>query len=268
MEAFFSYVGSKRRLLPVLLEHVPNRWNQYCEPFLGGGSLFLALEPKKAILNDVNKNIIDIFRILKKNPEKVIEHLKRYGRFTSEKRYYLIRGMDRTPGYKKMSNEEKAVRMIYLACACFNGVLRFNSKGECNSPFGKGKHPLSKRKIQQISEVAMFLKENKGIRFTAKDYATVFTKLHKFDFVYLDPPYHEDYTYGPLWKQQKEIARLLEFCHNLDRERIFFMLSIKATPQMKEVFKKFNIHEFTTPQLIAMRATARFPRKELLVTNY
>src|SRR5699024_7016411 len=138
---FLKWVGGKRQLIPEIRKMLPkgvaNR--PYYEPFIGGGALFFELQPKRAVINDYNEELINVYIVIRDNPNELIEDLKKH-KNTSEY-FYEIRSIDRQPLFNNLTNIERASRIIYLNKTCYNGLYRVNNAGEFNSPFGKYKNP-------------------------------------------------------------------------------------------------------------------------------
>ena len=135
-----KWVGGKRQLLDEITPLLPKRITSYCEPFLGGGAVLFSIQPAKAIVNDLNEDLVIVYEVIRDDVEPLIASLKRHEN-TSEY-FYTIRDMDRDrDSYRALSKVEKASRLIYLNKTCFNGLFRVNSSGEFNSPFGHYKNP-------------------------------------------------------------------------------------------------------------------------------
>src|SRR5437867_3115484 len=133
MNSFIKWAGSKKQLLPVITDQLPENYSRYIEPFAGSASLFFQLMPKQAILGDINKELIDTYSIIKTNIEGVISQL--YQLKKSKKNYYHLRGINP----EKLKEEEAAARFIYLNRFCFNGLYRTNKLGIFNVPYGEHK---------------------------------------------------------------------------------------------------------------------------------
>ena len=138
---FLKWVGGKRQLIPEIRKLLPKGVSShpYYEPFIGGGALFFDLQPKCAIINDCNKELINAYRIIRDNPKELIEDLKKH-KNTAEY-FYEIRAIDRQPIFYNLTNIERASRIIFLNKTCYNGLYRVNNAGEFNSPFGNYKNP-------------------------------------------------------------------------------------------------------------------------------
>lgn len=174
---FLKWAGGKKSLLPYLLKLIPKDYNNYYEPFLGGGSLFFALHPRKAYLSDLNGELINAYMQIKTNTDGVIKYLKRmkYNR----KSYYKIREM------KPQNNLKRAARFIYLNKTCWNGLYRVNPQGEFNVPIGRYKNPTicDKKNLQNASRTL----KNAVLKTT--DFESIVTDASKNDLIYFDPPY-------------------------------------------------------------------------------
>ena len=137
---FVKWAGGKRQIIDKLKELVPYEYDTYYEPFVGGGALLFELAPKKAVINDYNTELINVYNVLC-DDEKfklMCKALNRHEANHSEDYYYKVRNKDRNKNsYNRLADYTKAARTIYLNKACFNGLYRVNSKNEFNVPFGK-----------------------------------------------------------------------------------------------------------------------------------
>ena len=123
-----KWPGGKRGIVPTLLTHAPASFNNYYEPFFGGGALFFALAPKKAVLGDVNADLINSYRCIQQQPQKLVAALKR--KTNSADEYYAVRAS------KPRTELSRAARFLYLTRLSFNGIHRVNLRGEFNVPYG------------------------------------------------------------------------------------------------------------------------------------
>ncbi|MCQ2798793.1 MAG: Dam family site-specific DNA-(adenine-N6)-methyltransferase, partial [Bacilli bacterium] len=140
-QPILKWAGGKRLLLNQILHFFPKKFNTYYEPFLGGASVLLALQPKKAVVNDLNEELVNVYRTIKDNPLDLIESLKSHAEKHSKEYYYKVRNLDREDGYAGVALCEKAARIVYLNRTCYNGLYRVNSKGYFNTPMGGYKKP-------------------------------------------------------------------------------------------------------------------------------
>jgi DNA adenine methylase len=144
IKPYLKWAGGKRQLLSVINKYLPKNINSYTyfEPFIGAGAVFFKLQPKKAIINDFNEQLIVTYNVIKENVEGLISLLKKYQKMNNEEYFYEVRNLDRDESkFVKLSNIEKAARLIFLNKTCFNGLYRVNSQGLFNVPYGKYKNP-------------------------------------------------------------------------------------------------------------------------------
>ena len=135
-----KWAGGKRQIIEILKNYLPKEFNTYYEPFVGGGALLFELSPKKAVINDSNKELINVYKVLCDEDKfnKMCKLLNNYETNHSEEFFYEIRNKDRNKNtFNRLSDYTRAARTIYLNKACFNGLYRVNSKNEFNVPFGK-----------------------------------------------------------------------------------------------------------------------------------
>jgi DNA adenine methylase len=274
MKPILKWAGGKRQLLKVILNELPKKFNSYFEPFFGGGALFFELLPKTAYINDINDELINLYRIFQ-SPKLVlslIQELRRHEQLHSKDFYYQIRELDRSPKFKKLSKVKRAARILYLNKACFNGLYRVNSKGFFNVPFnGKDKVKLfDSTNFQQISD---YFKVN-SIKLFVGDFAEVLKNARKGDFVYLDPPYdfiEEKSSFTAYAKEnftQEDQTRLSNICIELNNKGVFWLLSNHDTKNIRNLFKNFNIKSVKANRLINSDASKRDKIEEVLIKNY
>ncbi len=264
---FVKWAGGKRQLLDVLLKNIPKKFNTYIEPFVGGGALLFELQPSRAIISDINEELINAYKVIKENVEALIESLKKH-RNTKEY-YYAIRAVDP----KSLTPVERASRFIYLNKTCFNGLYRENSKGQFNVPFGRYKNPkiCDEENLRAVSE---FL-NNSDITILHCDYRKTCELAHRGDFVYLDPPYHPlsktaSFTkYNKYDFTEKDQIELAEVFKELDRKGCYVMLSNSNTAFIKNLYEGYEIKEISANRFINSNANGRKKRKiELLIKNF
>lgn len=266
---FVKWAGGKRQLLPELIERVP-KFTTYCEPFVGGGALFFYLQPKKAIINDFNKDLINTYITIQNDVESLIQHLSTYK--NDSESYYKIRELDRTPLFHRMSATEKASRLIYLNKTCYNGLFRVNSMGEFNSPFGSYKSPniVNEPTLRAIHNYF----QNADVTFLSGDFEAAVKGLKKGTFVYFDPPYDpvsasSNFTgYTNLGFGKQEQRRLKEVCDELNAKGIKFLLSNSATDFILDLYKEYNIEKISAKRVINSNANNRGNVDEVLIRNY
>lgn len=269
---FLKWVGGKRQLVPeikkLLPEGIKNRL--YIEPFVGAGALLFELQPKRAIINDFNIELINVYEVIRDHPEELITALKEH-KNTSEY-FYNIRAIDRQPLFNHMTVIEKASRTIYLNKTCYNGLYRVNNAGEFNSPFGRYKNPNIVN-APVIKAVSRFLNDN-NITIKHGDYEAILSDLPEKAFVYLDPPYHPisessnftGYIQGG-WTVDEQI-RLRNVCNSLNERGIQFLLSNSATPLIEELYSEYNMKKVRATRSVNSISSKRGLVDEYLIYNY
>ena len=187
LKPFIKWVGGKRQLLDEITKYVPDKFGTYYEPFLGAGAVFFHLAPERAVLNDVNKELIELYEIIRDNPRELIKELAIHKRKNSKEYYYEVRAWDRSSGYHSRTGVSKAARFIYMNKVGYNGLYRVNSKGQFNVPYGKYVNPtiLDESLIESVSEYLI----GNDIKFTSLDFEKTVETTKKGDLVYFDPPY-------------------------------------------------------------------------------
>ena len=266
-----KWVGGKRQLLPALVPLLPKRFSSYCEPFLGGGAVLFSLQPQKAVVNDVNADLIDLYKVIRDDVDGLIRELSSHR--NTEAHFYKVRDWDRDKRYySSLSQVKKAARLIFLNKTCYNGLFRVNSAGEFNTPFGHYKNP-SIINVPTLRAVSNYF--NKAdISFFSKDYSEVIESLPRGTFVYLDPPYDPvsdsasftGYTKGG-FSQQDQIL-LKECCDRLNERGIKFMLSNSATEFIKEQYGAYDIKIVRAIRAVNSKVEGRGAVEEVVVRNY
>lgn len=266
-----KWVGGKRQLLPSIKPMLPKRITSYCEPFVGGGAVLFDLQPKKAIVNDINSDLILVYTVIRDDVEALIELLETYP--NEENFYYELRNIDRDqPKYDKLSEVERAARVIFLNKTCYNGLYRVNNAGEFNSPFGKYKNPniVNAPVLRAVS--AYF--NSSEIKFSTTDFELVLEQVRKGTFVYLDPPYDPvsdtssftGYSKGGFSREQQ--IQLRECCDRLNARGVKFMLSNSATDFIREQYSDYHITIVQAKRAINSVASKRGDVDEVIITNY
>lgn len=267
-----KWVGGKKQLLSEITPLIPKKITTYVEPFIGGGAVLFNLQPKKAIINDLNKELINTYKVVKESPKELLELLKIYDKNNCEDYFYEIRALDRTDNFENMNNIEKAARVIYLNKTCFNGLYRVNKTGLFNSPYGKYKNPniINKSAILAMSDYF----NNNNIKIIQGDYKNALKDLKKDTFVYFDPPYMPISTsssftnYTKTSFNEKEQIELKKECDKLNNKEIKFMLSNSDHPLIRELYKNFDIRIVKAKRSINSKGNSRGKINEILVKNY
>lgn len=266
-----KWVGGKRQIIDQITKHVPKTFSTYYEPFLGGGAVLFELQPKKAVVNDINNELINIYEVIKNNVGELIEDLKRHK--NEEGYFYKIRELDRDKDrYNNLTPVQKASRIIFLNKTCYNGLFRVNKAGEFNTPFGNYKNPNIVNEITLRAVSNYFSKVN--IIFTCTDFEETLKGAGKGAFVYFDPPYDPvsdtaSFTgYDKGGFDQDEQIRLKKTCDKLNEKGVKFLLSNSATDFIKELYKDYKIEVIQAKRAVNSKADKRGEIDEVLVMNY
>lgn len=261
-----KWAGGKRQMLDRYKEFFPTRFNVYHEPFLGGGAVFFHLAPPVAILSDSNHDLMNMYQVIRNDVDRLIEDLSLHR--NDRDYYYQIRAMD----VRKLSDVQRASRLIYLNKTCYNGLYRVNRKGEFNVPFGKYRKPriLDVKLLLAVSSVLQRAVLLEG------DFEMVLENARPGDFVYFDPPYvpltrtsnFTDFTDRSFTLRDQE--RLAETFHRLARKGCLVMLSNSDTPFVRELYSRYGggIIPLTANRHINSRGDKRGPVGELIVCSW
>ena len=272
---FIKWVGGKTQLLPRLLEQFPKTIKTYYEPFLGGGSVFWALAAEgrfeRAILNDWNAELINAYRVIRDEPENLIEQLKIYaesyrkdpkGTFESVRAWY--------PPHTDIIAASRAARTIFLNKTCFNGLYRVNKKGGFNSPFGKYENPTicDEENIRACSAGLA-----KAGSLHVGDFASVLDDAGPGDLVYFDPPYvpvsaTSDFTsYTSSGFNLRDQERLAAMFSELSERGVSVVLSNSDTQVVRDLYAGFEVHSVDARRAINSKGAKRGPVKEVIVVS-
>jgi DNA adenine methylase len=265
---FLKWAGGKTQLLPQLVRRIPQQMNRYLEPFLGGGALYFALQPRVAYLADCNTELVNCFSVVQSNVDELIKELATY-RY-DEEMYYAVREMDRKEDFAQLSPVARAARFIYLNKTCFNGLYRVNSKGHFNVPFGKYTNPtiVDEKNLRACSAVL------KSAVLAKTNFDDITEVAEKGDFVYFDPPYapvsetadFTDYAAGGFDESAQEL--LLLVCLKLHRKGVNWMVSNSNAAIIQELYRGFKIEPVGAARAINSKGSKRGPVVELIIRNY
>ncbi len=266
---FLKWVGGKSQLLSQLSRWVPEAMERYFEPFMGGGAMFFAQRPGRAVLADVNDELVDCYSAVRDHLDDVIEALKQH-RYEKDY-YYEVRAWDR----RSLPLIERAARTIFLNKTGFNGLYRVNSKGLFNVPFGRYSNP----KICDEANLPACSTVLQGTEIRHTDFEGLLKEPTDGDFVYLDPPYiplnatanFTAYTaggFGP--DDQRRLAASLVTAH---RRGARFLLSNADTPVTRELYSELldepgvDLDIVRARRAINSKAGRRGPVNEVVIFN-
>lgn len=274
MEAILKWAGGKRLLINQISEIInPNQLIKnngcYYEPFIGGGAIAFSLELNGTIINDSNKELINMYNVIKDSPSQLIELLKKHQSKYSDNYYEKIRKMDRSKNYDKISNVEKAARFIFLNKTCYNGLYRVNSSGQFNVPKGKYVNPdiVMEKKINNLSR----LLNEKNFKITCLDFEEAVKDAKKGDVIYFDPPYDYEETgftsYSANGFNKSDLVRLKNLCDRLIEKGCRVIISNNDTKFVNELFKcnGYQIIHIEASRFISCDGSKRSKVKEVII---
>jgi len=290
---FLKWAGGKGQLLSQLSEHLPERISKepftYIEPFVGGGAmLFYMLQHfsniRKAVINDVNEDLILTYRIIKDDVETLIANLERL-----EKEYLAITDQDKRiqlfyevrEKYNQHIGDciERASQLLFLNKTCFNGLFRVNKKGYFNVPYGRYANPTicNAKQLRADSQ----LLQSAQVEICLGDYAQTLKHIDGLTFVYLDPPYRPldatssftAYAKGDF--NDDDQRALASFCHQLSERGCLWMESnadcSAKNPEdtfFEDLYKEYRIERVYASRFINANPEKRGKLTELVINNY
>ncbi|MCF0260067.1 MAG: Dam family site-specific DNA-(adenine-N6)-methyltransferase [Erysipelotrichaceae bacterium] len=259
-----KWAGGKSQMLKELIPRIPEFSGKYIEPFFGGGALYFATLPEKAVIADSNPELINLYQQIADNVEQVIEKLKTYE--NSEEIFYQIRSQN----WRDLSAVEAAARTLFLNKTCFNGLYRVNKKGEFNTPFGRYKNPT-------ICDEELLLAVSQQLRkstIICGDYLDVLqTYASPGDFVFLDPPYIPVSEYGDFKRYTKEQfyekdhRALAQEVKRLQKIGCYVILTNSNHPLVHQLYGDYSIDIIPTKRAISSKGTSR-KGEDVIVTAF
>lgn len=267
---FLKWAGGKTQLLPELVKHVPSEFGTYYEPFIGGGALLFHLQPRNAVIADVNQELVNCYKVIANAPDwlkGVIDTFPIESEF-----FYELRAADRAATFQDKSDIWRAARLIYLNKTCFNGLYRVNQKGEFNAPWGKYKNPKI-YDADNLIAVSKYLVSN-NVLINVRDFRASLLAPESNDFVYLDPPYDvltdtSNFTgYTLVGFDRSNHKNLKECMDSLSARGVKALQSNADTPFIRALYADYEIVEVQAKRAINSKADKRGNITELLIKNY
>ena len=261
IDPFLKWPGGKRWIARELARYIVSRLkSHYYEPFLGGGAVFFALQPKKATLSDINAELINVYKQVQKNSEELIAGIMCLP--VSKEKYDFIRNEELKDPL------ESAIRFLYLNRTAFGGIYRLNSKGKFNVPYGGGKRTpeiLWKNGLIENASDAL-----KGIRLVSSDFERIIDKAKPGDVIYCDPTYTVAHENGSFirynernfsWNDQKRLAKAAIRAY--ERGSVV-IVSNASCSSLSELYKPFQPRRLARKSLICPNSNSRREISEYL----
>lgn len=272
MTPVLKWAGGKSQLLPSIRAMMPTHYGCYYEPFIGGAAVLLDVMPERAVINDINRQLVNLYRQLKKDSESVIQQIRKYDAIECDKDYYYLM-RERYNG--KIENEELDVEcaalMIWINKHCFNGLYRVNGKGLFNVPYNnkiKGKS-MDEENLVAIGQYFRRV----DIEIRCSDFEEACTSVQSGDFVYFDSPYVPESETADFTAYAKdgfglpEHKRLARLFRELDQRGAKLMLSNNDVELVHSLYQGYHIMSLDVKRMINRDAAKRTGR-EVIVTNY
>lgn len=283
MKPLVKYRGGKSKEIPHLIKHIPQFSGRYIEPFFGGGALFFHLEPKQAIINDINSKLISFYIGVKDNFELLktelseIEKLYAINRKNFEKLknktpnervddeneplYYQLRNMFNDLSEKKYSDE---LLYFFINKTAYSGMIRYNSKGEFNVPYGR----YANLNTSLVTQAHKNLLANTEIHNL--DYSDIFRMAEKDDFMFLDPPYDCVFSdYGNVeHKDGFDERNHIELANKYKDLECKALMVIGRTPLTEKLYGEMIVDEYGKSYAVNIRNRFKSEASHILISNY
>ena len=266
---FIKWAGGKGRLLSQLEPLLPQDFlrRRYLEPFLGGGALFFARHPRRALLADINPTLIETYKAVRDQVEDILSWLHRLAKAHCKEAYYAARTRYNS---ERLTHAERAAMFIYLNKTCFNGLHRVNRKGKFNVPMGRYKNP-------RIADEEGLRRASQALRranILCDSFEGLVDRARPNDFIYFDPPYAPvsetaNFTgYASDGFTSEDQRRLRNVYAELDQRGCKLMLSNSDVPFIRELYSRWTIHTVQASRAINSKASRRGKVNEVVVCNY
>ena len=267
------WVGGKRKLLEQLKSKMPDTYNRYYEPFIGGGALFFDVQPENAVINDVNQQLLNVYHQLKINPEAVIVAIEELNKVPCDKeRYYLVRECYNKKIQAQELDVQCAALMIWINMHCFNALYRVNKKGLFNVSYNN-KVTCASFEVENLRNIGTYL-QNSNVEIREGDFEKACEDVQPGDFVYFDSPYaplNATETFTQYTKDGfglEDHKRLADLFRRLDSLGAKLLLSNHDGELVRELYKGYKIESVDVQRMICSIASKRTTVKEVIITNY
>ena len=275
MKPLLRWAGGKRHIAHLLCERFPSSWNSgsYFEPFLGGAALFLAINPNRAIVGDINANLVDFYLAVRDSTQEVLACIhkirSKYNDLDEagqQEFFTFLRSEFNDPE----TTYNKPALLFSLNKLCFNGLYRENSKGAFNVPFGK------KRRFPEFSD-AHFLEVSNALAHTQimnADFEETVGSASAGDFVYFDPLYipvndTSNFTsYSSVGFGLPDQDRLASLMLSLKERGVNAVLSNSATNVTEGIYSGLRMERILAPRMVSAKASGRGSVEELIIMNF
>lgn len=272
MKPFLKWAGGKTQLLEEIHKVLPSTYDVYYEPFLGGGAVFLSLQPSKAVVSDINPQLIYTYKAIRNSVDELccaIDDIDKGGKCSKEL-YYSVREAYNKNISSDNYSVEMAAQLIWLNHHCFNGLYRTNRKGEFNTPWNRTERYTPSYEKANLREISLYLLNN-DIEIRCSSYIDVLELPVVGDLVFLDPPYVPVGKYGDFKRYSKEQfydddqKELADIVKALDKKNVFFCLTNSNADLVHQLYSEFNIKIVNTHRNINSKGAGRFGEDAIVI---
>jgi DNA adenine methylase len=264
MNPILRWAGGKRAISHVLAQCLPKSFGTYYEPMVGSGALFFNLAPKRAVLADVNAELINFYRVIQNNPHTFFAEVQNLT--ASKRQYYNLRASSPS------CSIERAVRFFYLVRLSWNGLYRVNRQGQFNVPFG-GRRPKTLIDVESLSAASLRLR---NVQLVSGDFERTTRGPKIGDLVYFDPPYPKGATNGNGFARYSRTGfatedhkRLANYASRMADKGVHVVISEAARKEILKFFSaSFRITLVRTSSMIAAAGERRGAIYEAILTSY
>ena len=265
MQPFLKWPGGKRWFVSNYHQIFPQEYNAYFEPFLGGGSAFFYLMPQQATISDINRDLINTYRVMARNPRQLRALLEEHQENHNAEHYYNVRNA------VPVDTISRAARFLYLNRTCFNGMYRVNRNGDFNVPIGTREHFVDD--AEMFEEYSQVLR-NAHIR--SQDFVKTIRGAGEGDLIFADPPYTIAHNQNSFIKYNERLfswrdqTRLLNALVKAKGRGAIIVATNALYPQLEEMYQEngFYTHSLSRFSSISGNANGRGKQEELLITSY
>lgn len=274
LKPFVKWAGGKRQLLPEIGKRLPDSWNTYYEPFVGGGALLVSLHNEgrisRAVISDLNGELVNLYTVVKHSPHTLIHAMADEEFENTEDSFKKLKTRFNTLTGRPGNEIARAALLVYLNKHGYNGLWRVNSSGKFNVPFGR----YVKRNMPSGHAILDFSRMLANVTIVHRDFEQAVRPAKKGDFVYFDPPYHplsrtahftgyhaEGFSLG-------DQLRLAAVFKRLSKKGVQVMLSNSYVPEIVDLYDGFTADCVEAKRCINCNGRGRGGAREIIVTNY
>jgi len=262
--SFVKWAGGKALVAGALLERMPKEFGTYYEPMVGAGTVFLKLRPGRAVLGDINAELVCAWEVIRDDVDALCDALSRHA--NRYEHYIRVRALDPDT----LPPVERAARFIYLNKTCYNGLYRVNSHGRFNTPFGRKENA----NFEDFGTLRRIHEQLQGVRLECGAVEETVRDAGPGDLVYLDPPYLDlgrkcrtFHAYQPEAFGESAHERLAALFADLDARGCHVVLSNSDVPRVRELYRGYPVHVLHTNRTMNSRTSARRGWREVVICN-